>query len=127
MDALFSLFSDSAHHIGGKNMKRELIEKFHQRLVELAKQSIATGNDEAIRLGNGALRTLTTKAGLQVAFELLSKPPASYTGFTIMKALDLKHLTVESAVLEERFNPLFNDAQRQVAKQRMDSPLGRER
>jgi len=51
-------------------MKQELMEKFHQELVELAKRSIATGNPEAVRLGNGALKTLRTKNGLQVAFEL---------------------------------------------------------
>ena len=64
MEALCSLFVDSGHKIGGANMKQNLMEKFHQRFVELAKQSISTGHSEAVRLATAALRTLSNKNDL---------------------------------------------------------------
>lgn len=96
-------------------MKNSMGDAFHEHLSKLAAESIATGNEEAIRLGSDMLKSLKSKHGLMIAKETLAKPMPRYSGLTIMKAFGFKHLTIEGAVLDTRFETLFSDDERLIA------------
>jgi hypothetical protein len=85
--------------------------KFTEYLLELARRS----NDEL----HYFIKMVKTQGGVGAAKTLLAQPlPAE--GFSILKKLGRPDLTVEAAVLEQRWSSMFSATELATARARLE-------
>ena len=92
-----------------------LEEEFH-REMEAIYQIAATRNYRPTYF----LRMVQQHGGVAVARRLLNAPVAQ-SGLTKLWESELLHISMEAQVVQERWKPLFSDAERQMAQERLQA------
>lgn len=96
-------------------MARPLEDQFHGAMVQIYEQAKAECDYVATRF----IQMVAEKGGLRTAKELLSKD-SPQEGFTRLWECGRLDLTVEALVLKPKFASLFNKAEREEARRRLE-------
>jgi hypothetical protein len=88
-----------------------LEDRFHERMYDLYREAKKAGYD-----ATAFLAMVRDRGGLAAAQHCLGEITDGFTRLWSMNRLDL---SVEFAVLEPRWTPLFTDAEREVARRRL--------
>ena len=91
-----------------------LEDEFHDAMLDLYRVAkTECGDDARVFLG-----MVSTDGGVQTAHKLLRDQRIQY-GFTQLYLCERLDLTVEYLVLDQRFESLFSEAEREVARRRL--------
>ena len=100
--------------------KDEAERAFHRAMIAIYETAKRDAKYKAARF----LQMVSEHGGVEAAHQLLRGSAAS-DGFTALYVAGRLDLTVEAHVLKPEFQDLFTDAERSVARSRLDAYRGR--
>ena len=106
----------------GMNMHEQLKKEFHEAMLETYRVAARSGYR-----ASGFLHVIAMEGSAwQAAKYLLSTGTEVQSGLDRLWELDLLDRSMEALVLEERFKVLFEDWEREVARERLEARQGRQ-
>lgn len=106
---------DGKHRAAEPEPDKELVLEFHRAMVDICERS-----KKEARYNPTQFRAMVAElGGLKAAKLILAKPTVS-DGFSILWEKGRLDLTIEAAVIEDRFAPLFSEDELGAAKDRLD-------